>query len=204
MIRIYNFPGPSRALRPIWLCEELGLAYEVRLVGFPPDADYRARYPIAKIPFLEDGDVAIGESIAMLLYLAETYGPTPLLPGLADRDYGPVRELALFSEATLGATINPLLATDRFAPPDKKESWLANYMESRAQAALDHAEARLGDGPFLLGERFTIADIAFGVSIGMWSLGLQKPLSARLSTYQARLAERPAQQRAMQRAVAQG
>jgi glutathione S-transferase len=56
MIRIYNFPAPTRALRPIWLCEEMGLAYQVELTGFPTGAEYRARYPIGSVPFLEDDD----------------------------------------------------------------------------------------------------------------------------------------------------
>lgn len=202
MIRIYNIPAPTRALRPIWLCEEMGLSYEVEPVTFPPAAEYRARYGLGKLPFLEDDGVAMGESVAMLFYLAERYGPTPLLPGKDDPTYPHVLNVTIFSEATLGAGMNPLLATVFSAPEDKKESWLKDYMEGRCQTNLHYAEELLGTGSYVAGERFTIADIALAMSLGMWTGAvLRKSVSERLAQYQARLAERPALQRALQRAV---
>lgn len=203
MIRIYNIPAPTRALRPIWLCEEMGLSYKVEPVAFPPSAEYRARYSLGKLPFLEDdGGVAIGESVAMLFYLTEKYGPTPLLPGKNDPSYPHVLNVTIFSEATLGAGMNPLLASHFFAPEDKRESWLKDYMEERCERNLVYAEELLGKGPYVAGEVFTIADIALAMSLGMWTGEiLRKRASEKLAAYQARLAERPALQRALQRAV---
>jgi len=203
MIRIYNVPAPTRAIRPIWLCEEMGLTYKVEPVTFPPSAEYRARYGLGKLPFLEDdGGVAMGESVAMLFYLAEKYGPTPLLPGKNDPVYPHVLNVTIFSEATLAAGMNPLLATHFSAPADKKESWLRDYIEGRCQANLVYAEELLGKGPYVAGERFTIADIALAMSLGMWTGDvLRNRVSEKLAAYQARLAERPALQRALQRAV---
>lgn len=202
MIRIYNIPAPTRALRPIWLCEEMGLSYKIEPVTYPPDAVYRARYGLGKLPFLEDGGVAMGESVAMLFYLAEKYGPTPLLPGKDDPAYPQVLNVTIFSEATLGAGMNPLLATVFAAPNDKKESWLKDYTEGRCQTNLEYAAHLLGSGPYVAGERFTIADIALGMSLGMWTgAALGKQLSDKLASYQAQLTERPALQRALQRAV---
>jgi glutathione S-transferase len=203
MIRIYNVPAPTRALRPIWLCEEMGLSYKVEPVTFPPGAEYRARYALGKLPFLEDDrGVAMGESVAMLFYLAETYGPTPLLPAKNDPVYPHVLNVTIFSEATLGAGMNPLLATHFFAPEGKKESWLRDYTEERCEAHLAYAEELLGEGTYVAGPRFTIADIALAMSLGMWTGAvLRKRLSEKLAAYQARLAERPALQRALQRAV---
>jgi glutathione S-transferase len=202
MIRIYNIPAPTRALRPIWLCEEMGLSYKVEPVTFPPSAEYRARYGLGKLPFLEDDDVAMGESVAMLFYLAEKYGPTPLLPGKNDPIYPHVLNVTIFSEATLGAGMNPLLATVFAAPDNQKESWLKDYMEGRCQANLTYTEQLLGAGPYVAGEQFTIADIALAMSLGMWTgAALGKQLSETLAAYQARVAKRPALQRALQRAV---
>jgi len=203
MIRIYNIPAPTRALRPIWLCEEMGLPYQVEPVAFPPGAEYRARYGLGKLPFLEDdGGVAMGESVAMLFYLADKYGPTPLLPGKSDPIYPHVLNVTIFSEATLGAGMNPLLATHFSAPENKKESWLRDYAEERCRANLVYAEELLGKGPYVAGERFTIADIALAMSLGMWTGPvLGKQVSEKLAAYQARLVERPALQRALRRAV---
>src|SRR5262249_48112721 len=142
-------------------CEEMGLSYEVEPVTFPPSAEYRARYGLGKLPFLEDDSgVAMGESVAMLFYLAEKYGPTPLLPDKNDPIYPHVLNVTIFSEATLAAGMNPLLATIFSAPEDKKESWLKDYMEGRCEANLAYAEELLGRGPCVAGERFTIADIS--------------------------------------------
>jgi glutathione S-transferase len=202
MIHIYNIPAPTRAIRPIWLCEEMGLSYKVEPVTFPPSAEYRARYGLGKLPFLEDDGVAMGESVAMLFYLADKYGPTPLLPAKNEPTYPHVLNVTIFSEATLGAGMNPLLATHFFAPEDKKESWLKEYMEERCRANLAYAEELLGKGPYVAGERFTIADIALVMSLGMWTGAvLGKRVSENLAAYQARLLERPALQRALERAV---
>jgi glutathione S-transferase len=202
VIRIYNIPAPTRALRPIWLCEEMGLPYKVEPVTFPPGAEYRARYGLGKLPFLEDGDVAMGESVAMLFYLAEKYGPTPLLPAKNDPVYPHVLNVTIFSEATLASGMNPLLATHFYAPEDKKENWLKDYTEGRCEANLVYADELLGKGPYVAGERFTIADIALVMSLGMWtSPVLKKRVSENLAAYQARLLERPTLQRALQRAV---
>jgi glutathione S-transferase len=203
MIRIYNIPAPTRAIRPIWLCEEMGLTYKIETVTFPPSAEYRARYALGKLPFLEDdGGAAMGESVAMLFYLAEKYGPTPLLPAKNDPIYPHVLNVTIFSEATLGAGMNPLLATHFSAPEDRKESWLKDYMEERCRANLAYAEELLGKGTYVAGERFTIADIALAMSLGMWTGPiLNKRVSEKIVAYQARLLERPALQRALQRAV---
>jgi len=199
MIRIYSFSAPSRALRPIWLCEEMGLPYQVELVSFPSGADYRARHALGSVPFLEDdGGVAIGESIAMLFYLAGRYGPTPLLPAPSDPQFARVLALTVFSEATFGAALSPLLV-DKFLAPEgaKASGWAAQHTETRCSEILAYVEAMLGRDPFLAGERFTIADIAMNVSLGMWAMGLGRSVPETLARYQARLATRPALTRAM-------
>src|SRR5262245_42219381 len=79
MIKIYHMPR-ARGLRVIWLCEEMGLPYEIVPVSFPLSEEYRVKNPAANVPFLEDdGGVAIHESIAIMLYLVGRYGPTPLM-----------------------------------------------------------------------------------------------------------------------------
>jgi glutathione S-transferase len=81
MIKIHNFPRGARGLRVMWQCEEMGLPYKFEAVTFPPSEAYRALNPLGSVPFLEDDcGVAINESVAMMLYLAQKYGPTPLLP----------------------------------------------------------------------------------------------------------------------------
>ncbi len=79
MITVYNFARGARGLRVIWQCEEMGLAYRVETVTYPTPASYRALNPLGSVPYLEDDDGGVGmsESVAMMLYLADRYGPTP-------------------------------------------------------------------------------------------------------------------------------
>jgi glutathione S-transferase len=81
MMTVHNFARGARGQRVMWLCEEMGLPYAVRNHSFPVAADYRALNPLGTVPFLEDsGGVALNESVAIMLYIAQQYGPTPLLP----------------------------------------------------------------------------------------------------------------------------
>ena len=200
MIKIYNFPAPTRAVRPIWLCEEMEIPYQVEMVTFPTGADYRERYVIGSVPFLEDDGVAIGESIAMLFYIAEKYGPTPLLPERNDPSRARVLSLSVFSEATFGGWLNALLGTKFMAPDDQKNTWQVELAQARCQNSVDHALKMLGDGQFLAANRFTIADIAVGGCFGMWCDALGNALPEKLANYRARLESRPAFQRALKRA----
>ena len=71
MITIYNFWRGIRGVRVAWQCEEMRLVYEAVGFDFPVPAEHRAKYPPGSVPFLEDqGGVAIGESVAQMLYLA--------------------------------------------------------------------------------------------------------------------------------------
>jgi len=194
-IRIHNFERGVRGLRVVWLCEEMGVPWELATVSYPPSDAYRALHPLGTVPFLEDGDVRMSESVAMLLWIARRHGPTPLLPE-EPAAQARVLELAVMSEATIGAQINGLLMTKFAAPDGEKATWLARALEERTARAIDLVAERLGAGPFLAGDAFTLADIAVSTTLGMWKGVLGKELPASLVAWRERLAERPAYQRA--------
>lgn len=196
MITIHNFARGARGLRVIWLCEEMGLPYRVQVVPVPADGAYRKLNPLGSVPFLEDNGVAINESAAMLLYLAERYGPTPLLPEKDDPTLGRVLQMLVFSEASIGAHLNMLMQAHFTAPIDQKRNWSVLALEARVEQALAYVDAMLAGRPYLAGERCTLADIAISTSLGMWRGALGKSLSETLAAYQGRLSERPAYQRA--------
>ncbi len=197
MIRIHNFPRGARGIRVFWLCEEMGLAYTPVAVSFPPSAAYRALNPLGSVPFLEDeGGVAINESVAMMLYLAERYGPTALLPDKSDPAFARVLQLTVFGEATLGAGMNPLMLTRFGAPDAEKNNWLARALEPRVAQGVELIAAALGDKPYLAGDTFTLADICVSTALDMWKGALGKAVPEALAPWRARLAERPAYRRA--------
>jgi glutathione S-transferase len=197
MIRIHNFARGARGVRVFWLCEEMDLPYETETVSFPPSAAYLALNPLGSVPFLEDdGGVAINESVAMLLYLAQRYGPTPLLPGNDDPTLARVLQMTVFGEASIGAGINPLLMAKFGAPEGEKRPWLVGVLESRVQQWLGYVADILGDGPYLAGPEFTLADISVCCALGIWKGALGHAIPERLVAWRDRLAERPAYQRA--------
>ena len=196
MIRVYNFTSGVRGLRVVWQCEEMGLAYEARGFAYPPPADYRAKYPPGSGPFLEDeGGVGMGESVAMMIYLAQRYGPTPLLP--ADpAEMGRVLQLVVASEAAMGGLMNPLMGTKFVAPDDQKANWTQGFCEARVVDALGYAQDILGERAFFVGDGLTLADIAISTSLGMWQGALGKDIPPGLAAHRERMAERPAYQKA--------
>ena len=197
MIRIHNFPRGARGLRVVWQCEEMGLPYELAAVSFPPSEAFRALHPLGSVPFLEDeGGVAINESIAMMLYVAQRYGPTPLLPGSDDPNLAAVLQMAVFSEASFGGTMNPLMAAHFGAPAEHKDNWSVRMMQGRAKQFIGYVADKLGDREFLVGDDLTLADIALCTGLGIWKGSLNGEIPDRLVAWRERLAERPAYQRA--------
>jgi glutathione S-transferase len=198
MIKIYNFTRGARGVRVFWLCEEMGLPYQVEAMGFPVPESYRALHPLATVPFLEDdGGVAMSESVAMLLYLAQRYGPTPLFPTQDPAALARVLQMAVFAEATLGGRMNPLMEAHFGAPDADKRNWSVRGLEARVERALAFvADTLEAEGPYLAGAEFTLADIAMVTIFGIWRGALGKALPDRLAAYQDLVKERPAYQRA--------
>ncbi len=200
MIKIYNFPRGARGVRAFWVCEEMGLPYEVQNFTYPPPDWYKAKNPLGSVPFLEDGEIAINESVAMMLYLAEKYGPTSLLPAKDDPALGRVLQMTVFGETTLGAPMNTLMMA-RFAAPDPdKGNWSVRATEARVDQAIAYVEAMLGDNEFLAGKHLTLADISIATAFGMWKGALSKTTPDTISAWRDRLAARPGYQRAQARA----
>lgn len=198
MITIHNFAGSAvRGVRVAWQCEEMGLSYRTVGYTYPTPPDYRAKYPPGSVPFLEDGDAALGESVAIMLYLAERYGPTPLLPK-APADLARTLQLTVASETAMGGLMNPLLGTlFGGASEEQQRSWTVGFCEAGVAGAVDYADSLLGDAEFFVGGALTLADIAVATSLFMWAGPLKKPVPPRLAAHRARMAERPAYQRAM-------
>ena len=202
MITIHNFPRGARGVRVAWVCEEMGVAYSRAVVNYPPSAEYLALNPLGNVPFLQDeGGVGIGESVAMMLYVAERYGPTPLLPAKNDPAFAKVLQLTVFGETTLGAYMNPLMMAKFAAPDADKVSWLSRTLEERVGAAVDFVGTALGAGPYLAGDTFTLADISVSTALDMWKGALGKPIPVAFAAWRERVQARPAYQRA-QKALA--
>lgn len=197
MIKIHDFPHGTRGLRLAWLCEEMSLAYAMVPVSFPPDNNYRALNPFGTVPFLQDGQVAMAESIAMMLYVAQKYGPTDALPSVDDDRYARVLQFTLLGEAALSSPMTPLLAARFGAPNDQKRNWSTVGIESRLKSTVDRLSDELGDREFIVGHSLTLADISIITALRIWTRGVGQEIPATLRAYCARLQDRPACKRAL-------
>jgi glutathione S-transferase len=205
MLKIHNFARGVRGLRVIWLCEEMGLAYCVENHTFPTPAAYRALNPLGTVPLLEDrGGVVLNESIAIMLYLVQTYGPTPLLPTTDPAGLARCLQLTLFGETELGMTLNPLLAARFGAGDADKRNWSVIGLEQRAARALQYAQGLLADRAYLVGDHLTLADISVSCGLALWQAGLGGSVPKELAHYQDRIGARGAYQRAKSRCASGG
>src|SRR5262245_28982331 len=197
---IHNFARGARGLRVMWLCEEMGLSYAVQNHSFPVSDDYRALNPLGTVPFLQDdGGVAINESVAIMLYIAQRYGPTPLLPARDAAQMAKCLQLPVFGETEIGMNLNPLLTARFGAGEADKRNWSVKGIEQRVERAIQHAETLIRDRSYLVGDDLTLADISVSCGLGIWQGGLGGQLPEALAAYEERLRARPAYQHARSR-----
>jgi glutathione S-transferase len=197
-MKIWHGPR-SRSDRIVWLCEEMGLPYEIGEFRFrQPNPEFDAVNPLGGLPALQDEGHTLVESVAILLYIAGRYGPTPLMPAPGDADYADCLQYLMIGEANLGSAVNVLMH-DRYRCPEAQRG---GFHPTTRHAALLKTCGWLADGalkhrPYVAGERFTVADICIGHSLIVIStlLGLGGELPETLKAYVARLSERPAYQR---------
>ncbi len=156
---LYGIAG-SRALRSIWAIEETGIDYEHVPVHFAGDTqrpDYLAINPNGRIPALVDGDLKLFESMAINLYLAKTYGGE-LYPS------DPAGEAHTWQWSVWGISeIEPLqmqiVVQKLFTPGDKRDQSVIDRAGRALERPLGVLDAHLANRDWLVGERFTIADL---------------------------------------------
>ena len=197
MIKVFHAPR-TRSLRVIWMCEEMGLPYEVEPASlFQPSEAFLKASPARTLPAMTDGEVVITESIAILQYLGTKYGPTPLTPRPEDPGYAHYLQFLVFGEASLAAGLTPLVRARFMAPDDEKDNWTLRNNAEAFLRQLTLVEHRLAEAPHMAGEDFTAADISVGYALGFGEfLGLADHYAAPLRDYQRRITAREAYQRA--------
>lgn len=190
--------GTTRTLRPHWVLHELGLDYEKRPIGSRTGethtAEFRTLNPRGKIPVLQDGDLVLAESAAIINYLVENYAPGS---GLVPRPSTPHRALydqwCFFVMTELDAhTLYVLrrhedLAALYGAAPNAVQAAREGF--ARQVAAVTRT-LRSG-GPYLLGKGFTCADVLLTTCL-TWARYCKIPLAPELADYVQRLTARPA------------
>jgi glutathione S-transferase len=176
-----------------WMLEEVGRPYRTELIdyGAIKAPAYLAINPMGKVPALRHGDTVVTEVAAICCYLADAFPDAKLAPPPGDRERGPYYRWLFFAAGPLEAAVtNKTLGVE--VPADRKG--MVGY--GSLADVTSTLEAALSQGPYLIGERFTAADVYVGSHVG-WGMQFgtleKRPAFER---YAERVNARPAAVRA--------
>ncbi|MCI4664444.1 MAG: glutathione S-transferase family protein [Neomegalonema sp.] len=201
MYKVIGYPR-TRVMRVLWLLEELGVAYDLD-PATPTSAQVIERYSEGKIPVLETPDGVLTDSVAIMTYLADKHGDPATGPAFAAGSYERGVQDG-HTQFIVDELEGALWATTRHLRKDEAEQSPAFVAEMRAQfdRGIERLVARVGAGPFLMGERFTTPDILAGHAAA-WAKIVNFDISNEAAlAYLGRVASRPSAGRARERAVA--
>jgi glutathione S-transferase len=194
MLTLFHAPR-SRSTRIIWLLEELAAPFHLQHVtirymdGSGDGPDPANPHPDKKVPALLHDEALVTESAAVAIYLADLQSGAGLAPHVGDQDRGAYLTWISWIEGEFGPAIFQRLGAGADAPTP-----------AAFEAALRRLNDTLAKGPYLLGDRFSAADVMLGGTLG-WARHVL-PTDGPISAYLTRLAERPAFARAMARDAA--
>ena len=194
---MYTVIGPqkSRAIRVLWMLEELGEPYEH--IPAPPRSEEAVRYnPSGKVPALLDGDAVLTDSMAIVTYLADKHSRLTAPAGTVARARQDALTFWLIDE--MDAVLWAAAKHSFVLPEDLRMPAVKESLKAEFSASAKKLSAML-DGPFLMGDSLSIPDILACHCIN-WSVGAKFPrVDDRLFAYAKNLRERPAYQAAASR-----
>ena len=200
MMTVYSAPN-TRAIRVIWVLEEIGAKAEIKSMPYPPRQhapDYFAVNPTGMVPLLIDGEVRLSESMAICDYLTTRHG-SPLVVSPDDPERPQFLQWLWYGESTLMTPLSRLNIVRQVERQGGAEvevliAGARDHVAARLRMLEQHLEGR----DFLAAGRLTLADISVSYPlhlVGM--LGLDDLLGQRSAAYRERLRARPAYQRAL-------
>ncbi len=198
-MKIYYAPN-TRAVRIVWLFEELGLPYEIERFKLGDPAMRAPQYlkvnPMGRVPTLEDGDLTISESGAIVQYVLARHGNGRLVPAVNSQDFGPYLQWLHYAEGMIMPPVNTIVVETKLLPPERRNQGNADRALKLLTRMLVPVNAHLEGREFLAGE-FSGADIMTGHACTVaTNLGADVSDKPHLAAYIERINARPAMQRA--------
>jgi glutathione S-transferase len=192
-ITLYH-ASPSRSSVVLWMLEEVGVPYDIKLLnlnnGDNLKPDYLAINPMGKVPAIKHGDTVITEVAAICTYLADAFPEKNLAVPIGTPRRGTYLKWVFFGPGCLEPAM-----IDRAAPRrDPPRRALLSYGEF--DTTMDVIAKAVERGPWLMGEQFTAADVVIGSNIRWGTIFKLLPERKEFLDYAARIAARPAAQRA--------
>jgi glutathione S-transferase len=190
--------APSRSSIVHWMLEELGQPYELQMVSFKQGENRQPAYlavnPMGKVPALKHGDTVITEAAAICAYLADEFPQAGLNIPVGDPRRGTYLKWLFFGPSCVEPAITER-AFPRKEPPARSALGFGDF-----DTVVDVlAKAAAAASPYLLGNKFTAADVIIGSGLRWGSMFKLLPDRAEFKPYLATLAERPALRRATEK-----
>ena len=202
MLTVHHL-GISQSERIVWLCEELGLTYELKRYDrradnrLAPD-EYKKLHPMGIAPVITDGDLVLGESGAICDYICARYGDGRLTPGPNDPDFPDHLFWFHWANGTFMTTLMMQLVLSGGGSGNPASV----FVEDRSRRMWAMVEKRLGEAPFFGGRNLTTADImmVYCLTTTRAFRGTSIEDFPNLKAYLSRIGARPAYQKAMAKA----
>lgn len=187
--------APSRSSIVRWMLEELGEPYEIELLvltkGEHLTERYKAINPMAKVPALRHGDAVVTEAAAICTYLADEFPNAALNVPVGDPRRGPYLKWLFFGPGC----IEPAMMDGAYPRQETPRRGALGYGD--LETVMDVVTQGLTPGPYLLGERFTAADVVVGSTLRFGVAFKLLPEIPEIVAYIERLMARPALQRVL-------
>jgi glutathione S-transferase len=202
MIEIYHAPL-TRGIRPIWVCEELGLEYAVLSVDFSAEyrasAQWRRLNPVGKVPVLAEGELTMFESGAMVQYLVDRYGGDgrPVLqPPPGTPEHALYLQWSWFAEATFARPLGEIVNHRRVFAEGERSDRAMEEMRERSWLCVSALAGALESSTWILGETFSAADVMLGYSLKLHTELVSGELPEPVARYWDAISARPGYQAA--------
>lgn len=213
MIIVHHL-ADSRSQRVLWLLEEMGLPYEVKRYERDPATmlappELKAVHPLGKSPVVDDGDIRVAETGAVIEYLLERPEGAALRPA-AGTDAG--RRYTYWLHYAEGSAMTPLLMKLVFGQAPNRAPALvrpiikafsakvqSSFIDPQIAAHTAYWEAELGKSEWFAGDAFSAADIMMSFPIEAGGTRAPYDDKPRLKAFLQRIHARPAYQRALER-----
>lgn len=195
MLKLHHAPN-SRSGRIVWLLEELGLDYEINKMAFDPaelkSEQHRARHPLGRVPVLEDDEVTIFESGAIVEYIIARHSDGGLKPDVKSAAFPEYLQWFHYCEGMVMPPVNTIVVQTLLLPPDRQDKVALGQAQRLLNKAVAPVNNALQDRQYLIGD-FSGADIMLGHACYMSKrLGCVDDNMAYLLAYIDRLEQRPA------------
>ena len=200
MLKLHFAPN-SRAGRIVWLLEELGLEYELNRMEFHPkdlkSDEHRARHPLGRVPVLDDGDIRIWESGAIVEYILARYTDGALKPAVDSPLFPQYLQWFHYCEGMVMPPMNTIVVQTILLPPDRRNKEALDQATRLLSRSLAPINETLSGKDYLIGD-FSAADVMLGHACFMSNrFGCIGDELTDLLAYVKRIEARPAFQKAM-------